>query len=102
MREADIAINWNNFVRTLISAEKLWEKHRANMAGIRQIDGLSPKARKVLASVTNRSKFDVALPRLTDQWRQNGGLNELLVDIPKNANIKKDIKNDETATTLRK
>jgi len=91
MREADIAVNWNKFIRTLMTAEKLWEEHRANMAGIRKIEGLSPKARKVLASVTNRSKFNVALPRLVDQWRQSGGLSELIVDIPKNTHIKKDI-----------
>lgn len=96
MREADLAINWNNFIKTLIAAEKLWEKHRTNMVGVRQIDGLSPKARKVLAASTNRATFDVALPRLADQWRRNGGLKELIVNIPKNTKIKKDVTRETT------
>lgn len=91
LREADIAINWNKFIRTLMAAERLWEKHRAVMAGVRSIEGLSPKARKVLAASTNRAKFAVALPRIVDQWRATGGLKELLVDIPKNTNTKKDV-----------
>ena len=102
IREAEVAKNWNHFIKTLIHAETLWEQHRAYMAGVRQIEGLSPKARKVLAASTNRSKFEVALPRLVDQWRMGGGLKELIVDIPKNTKQKKDIKYAETSAPLKR
>jgi hypothetical protein len=87
----DIVKGWNAFVDAMIYARDLWEKHQQRMLSTPRSElenQLTREARKVLASTTHRAKFDIALPRLVDIWRTTGGLENLIVPVPKGTMVK--------------
>lgn len=70
---------WNEFMDGFMELERLWGKVRKEALALGRIDKLSVPGQKRFGVSTIRSEFKVAIPRLIDTARRNGGLAELLI-----------------------
>lgn len=71
--------SWNEYIRCLLRAERLWDKFRERQANVKSREELSIPGQRVQGMATSRAAHMVALPRLLDLARRNGGLQSLLV-----------------------
>lgn len=74
---------WNKVAQGILDLKDAWEDHLIAMGGRPNIELLPPEAQRFLRLTFNRSKFEVAIPRIIDYMRGIGGAEELLVSITK-------------------
>lgn len=79
-----IALTWNRFVTSLISAEEHWKELQEVVSQMNRakLDELPSKGQQLI-SVYWRQNFLVMMPRFMDYFRAYGGLAETKMELPK-------------------
>ena len=72
---------WNEFVERLKDLAESWEALQEELTGLNSLgrEALSIQGQKMLAPATRKAKFLVALPRILDTIRRNGGIEALVI-----------------------
>ena len=79
MKPAESA--WNEFVVRLKDLAESWEALQKEITGLNALEreGLSIQGQRILAPATRKAKFLIALPRILDTIRRNGGIEALVI-----------------------
>ncbi len=71
---------WNRVVECLLATKRAWEEHTKHAVVDREtMEQLPVDAQRMLGLATNKSSFEVGLPRILDYARIKGGLDELII-----------------------
>ena len=85
--------SWNIFIKGLIMARDAWRIHREGMMSV-NLASLPIEAQRQLRfrSIHKASDFERALLQAINRWRTSGGLEKMLIILPKESEAKKDVK----------
>jgi hypothetical protein len=73
---------WNVFVGAFVDLQEAWKAYRREIDKVKRAEELqSYMGQKVFGMSTSRSEFSVAIPRLMDYARRNGGLETLFIEL---------------------
>ena len=76
---------WNSFIEALLLVRERWEEHKAVMLKHRDISHLPLEGQRQLryTSIHKASDFDRMLLQFVNRWRTSGGLDNMIVTVPK-------------------
>ena len=86
---------WNKFIRLLLEAERVWDEFRDKHARTRNRELLSVSGQRIHGLATARALYMVALPRILDHARRNGGLENLLIPGDEDEEVDEELSEDE-------
>ena len=86
---------WNRFIRALLSARSAWNRCRELMDSQPDLDDLPVPAIQRLSKMQPKTRFGVLMPRFVDYYRLVGGLEEMVIELPKEETKEKEEENDE-------
>ena len=79
---------WNDFVEQLEETKRKWRIFQAKHEVVSDKEKMSVEGQKIYGYSTCRSDFFVALPRILDLARMNGGLSTLKLKLEKKEETK--------------
>lgn len=82
--------NYKRIVDLLLELEKCWEKHTEFMSQRPHIGDFPRNAQRFLKHSYNRSKFVLGVPRILENARVIGGLQQMVFELPVEAKTKKE------------
>lgn len=82
--------NYKRIVDLLLELEKCWEKHTEFMSQRPYIGDFPRNAQRFLKHSYNRSKFVLGVPRILENARVIGGLQQMVFELPVEAKTKKE------------
>jgi hypothetical protein len=74
---------WNIVIETFLDMEESWKDFQESLGEVESTAELTYLGQKIAGLATARAKFLVAVPRLIDWARRNGGLQNLMIEEPK-------------------
>ena len=90
---ADPIRSWNHFIGALQEAKGLWLDHKEEMMNQGRIDTLPVVAQRLLryTNIQKASSFEKAMSELIPFWVRSGGLDEMLIKVPKEEKETEDV-----------
>jgi hypothetical protein len=87
-----LEVSWNKFARLMVQLKRAWEDHQELWLTVtsQEREALSPEFQRVLSRNFNQSRFEIMLPRIIDYYRAYGGIETLVVPVPKEKEKKKE------------
>uniref|UniRef100_A0A6M3LJM8 Uncharacterized protein n=1 Tax=viral metagenome TaxID=1070528 RepID=A0A6M3LJM8_9ZZZZ len=74
----ELEVAWIEFVRKLFDLKKAWKEFQDLRISQSSIRKMNPKFQRILARVSHRAKFEVAMEALMSYWRVSGGIDVLM------------------------